>query len=169
MDAEILDYLDFWIFGHWFAVQFSREQDSFTWHTPAFCTIFLSFLIFNDSLSRSFYIESTDAPLRVTRPKIIFELYVLCAQLLSCVWFFATPWTAALQAPLFMWILQARILEWVAISFSRGSSWPRNWAHVSWIDRWVLYHCATWEAYLNYTTSNNDNTYLPLIIFVQGD
>ena len=23
-------------------------------------------------------------------------------------------------------ILQARILEWVAISFSRGSSWPRN-------------------------------------------
>ena len=24
-------------------------------------------------------------------------------------------------------ILQARILEWVAISFSRGSSWPRDW------------------------------------------
>ena len=24
-------------------------------------------------------------------------------------------------------ILQARILEWVAISFSRGSSQPRNW------------------------------------------
>ena len=23
-------------------------------------------------------------------------------------------------------IAQARILEWVAISFSRGSSWPRN-------------------------------------------
>ena len=28
-------------------------------------------------------------------------------------------------------ILQARILEWVAISFSRGSSWPRNWMLVS--------------------------------------
>ena len=28
---------------------------------------------------------------------------------------------------------QARILEWVAISFSRGSSWPRDWTHVSWI------------------------------------
>ena len=27
-------------------------------------------------------------------------------------------------------ILQARILEWVAISISRGSSWPRNWAQV---------------------------------------
>ena len=28
-------------------------------------------------------------------------------------------------------ILQARILEWVVISFSRGSSWPRDWTHVS--------------------------------------
>ena len=26
-------------------------------------------------------------------------------------------------------IFQARILEWVAISFSRGSSWPRDWKH----------------------------------------
>ena len=28
-------------------------------------------------------------------------------------------------------ILQARILEWVAISSSRESSWPRGWTHVS--------------------------------------
>ena len=28
-------------------------------------------------------------------------------------------------------ILQARLLEWVAIPFSRGSSWPRNWTQVS--------------------------------------
>ena len=28
-------------------------------------------------------------------------------------------------------ILQARILEWIAISFSRGFSWPRNWTWVS--------------------------------------
>ena len=28
-------------------------------------------------------------------------------------------------------ILQARILEWVAISYSRGSSWPRNQTWVS--------------------------------------
>ena len=31
-------------------------------------------------------------------------------------------------------ILQARILEWIAISFSRGSSWPRNRTQ-------VLLHC----------------------------
>ena len=30
-------------------------------------------------------------------------------------------------------ISQARILEWVAISFSKGSSWPRHWAPVSFI------------------------------------
>ena len=28
-------------------------------------------------------------------------------------------------------IFQARILEWIAISFSRGSSWPRDWTQVS--------------------------------------
>ena len=28
-------------------------------------------------------------------------------------------------------ILQARILEWGAFPFSRGSSWPRNWTRVS--------------------------------------
>ena len=28
-------------------------------------------------------------------------------------------------------ILQARMLEWVAIPFSRGFSWPRNWTWVS--------------------------------------
>ena len=27
-------------------------------------------------------------------------------------------------------ILQARVLAWVAISFSRGSSWPKAWAQV---------------------------------------
>ena len=43
-------------------------------------------------------------------------------------------------------ILQARILEWVAIPFPRGSSWPRDQTHVSCIGRWSLYHWATREA-----------------------
>ena len=30
-------------------------------------------------------------------------------------------------------IFQARILEWVATSYSRGSSQPRDWSHVSYI------------------------------------
>ena len=37
-------------------------------------------------------------------------------------------------------IFQARVLEWVAISFSRGSSPPRDWTQVSHIARRHLYH-----------------------------
>ena len=43
----------------------------------------------------------------------------------------AIPWTAIHQAPLFMGILQARILEWVAMLSSRGSSQPRDRTLVS--------------------------------------
>ena len=46
-------------------------------------------------------------------------------------------------------ISQARILEWVAISFSRGSSWPTDWTRVSCIGRKILYHCTIWEARSN--------------------
>ena len=41
---------------------------------------------------------------------------------------------------------QASILQWVAISFSKGSSWPRDRTCVSCIGRWILYHWDTWEA-----------------------
>ena len=43
-------------------------------------------------------------------------------------------------------ILQARILEWIAISFSRGSSRLRDQTHMSYVSclgRQVLNHCAT--------------------------
>ena len=36
-------------------------------------------------------------------------------------------------------ISQAGILEWVAISFSRASSWLREWTHVSCIARWIFF------------------------------
>ena len=54
--------------------------------------------------------------------------------------FSAAPWTAARQAPLSMGILQARILEWVAMPSSRGSSPPRDRTQVSRIGRRILYH-----------------------------
>ena len=43
-------------------------------------------------------------------------------------------------------IVQARIPEGIAIPASRGSSWPRDWTHVSCIGRWILHFCTTWEA-----------------------
>ena len=45
-------------------------------------------------------------------------------------------------------ISQVRILEWVAISSSRGSSWPWDWTRASCIGRQILYHWATKEALL---------------------
>ena len=59
--------------------------------------------------------------------------HAAAAQLLSYVWLFVTLWTVVHQAPLSMGILQARILEWVAIPFYRGSSQPRDLIQVSWI------------------------------------
>ena len=46
-------------------------------------------------------------------------------------------------------IVQARILKWVALPSSRGSSWPKDWtcvSYVSGIGRQVLYHYTTWDA-----------------------
>ena len=36
-------------------------------------------------------------------------------------------------------IFQARVLEWVVISLSRRSSWPRDQTHRSCIGRWIIY------------------------------
>ena len=49
-------------------------------------------------------------------------------------------------------ILQARILEWVTMPFSRVSSQPRDWTQVSCISRHILYHWATREAH-NYPSN----------------
>ena len=50
-------------------------------------------------------------------------------------------------------IFQARILEWIAISTSRGSSRPRDWSRVSsfsCIGRQILYHfeASAWAAHI---------------------
>ena len=67
------------------------------------------------------------------------------ACVLSCfsrVLLFATPWTVAHQAPLSMGILQARILEWVSMPSSEGSSLPRDRTHI-WLHvlpcKWIFY------------------------------
>ena len=56
---------------------------------------------------------------------------VLCC--FSCVWLCVTQWTVTLQASLSIGILQRRILEWVAMPSSRGSSQPRDQTHVSYV------------------------------------
>ena len=55
-------------------------------------------------------------------------------------------------------IFQARILKWVAISYSRGSFQPRNQTHLSWVSclgRRILYHHATQHAQTDMVIINN--------------
>ena len=61
------------------------------------------------------------------------------------------------------WMSQARILEWIAISSSRGSSWPRDQTCISCVystGKWILHHCATREAQ-SMPSSNIWKTQLP--------
>ena len=92
-------------------------------------------------------------------------------KLLSCVWLFATPWTVAYQAPPSMGFFQARVLEWIAISFSRGSSWPRNRTRVSHIAGRRFTFWATREALIirllpekNYLLSDLSHYYLGILV-----
>ena len=87
----------------------------------------------------------------VTAANSVLKLYIcLCAP--SCLTL-CNLMECSLPASSVLGISQARILEWVAISSSRGSSWPRDGTQVSCIGRWVLYHWATWEALFKLKTS----------------
>ena len=52
-------------------------------------------------------------------------------------------------------ILQARILEWVALPFSRGSSQPKDWTQVSCIAGWFFTDWATREGLKHFNTKEN--------------
>ena len=73
-------------------------------------------------------------------------MYVMCPQ--SCLTL-CNPMDCNPPGSSVYGIFQARILEWVAISYSVGSSQPRDQTHVSCVScigRQILYHYATWEA-----------------------
>ena len=60
---------------------------------------------------------------------VVWSIFCMCACAhvhFSHVQWFVTLWTVACQAPLSSDTLQARILEWVVMPFSRGSSQPRD-------------------------------------------
>ena len=67
-------------------------------------------------------------------------------RVLNHVRLFVAPRTVAQQTGSVHEISQARIPEWVTISFSRGSSRPWDQTCISHIGGWILYHWATWEA-----------------------
>ena len=68
-------------------------------------------------------------------------------KLLSRVWLFCDSMDCSLPGSTVHGILQARIQEWVAIPFSRGSSWPRDQTWVSCLAERFFTVWATREAY----------------------
>ena len=65
-------------------------------------------------------------------------------------------------------IFQARVLEWIVISFSRGSSWPKNRTQVSRIAGRCFTVWATREAKLNKQGDNIQPWYTPFPIWNQS-
>ena len=86
-------------------------------------------------------------------------------QLFVTLW--TTPWRSPLPGSSVHGIFQARVLEWVAISFSRGSSWPRDWTWVSHtVGRcFILWATCSlqWKCSLNHWT----NREVPLYVFLR--
>ena len=90
----------------------------------------------------------------------------MCAQSLICVRLFVTLPGSSVPG-----IFLAKILEWFAISSSRGSSQPRDRTGVSCIGRWIFYHWATWECPLHVKhyrniSSGPKNSLVKAIIFL---
>ena len=71
---------------------------------------------------------------------------------LSHVRLFATLWITARQAPLSMGILQARILDWVVMPSSRGSSQSRSFTSPA-LTGVFFTTSATWETQDLFTLS----------------
>ena len=67
------------------------------------------------------------------------------SQSLCCVWLFFNPMDCSPPGFSVHGISRASILEWVAISSSRGSSPPRNWTSISSTGMWIIYHFAPWK------------------------
>ena len=63
---------------------------------------------------------------------LLLKIVCMHASCFSHIQLFVILWTVACQeAPLFMGILQTRMLQWVAMLSSRGSSQLRDWTHIS--------------------------------------
>ena len=67
----------------------------------------------------------------ISEKRVVFYLFIsvcVCAQSCLTLW---VPMDCSPPGSSVHGIFQARILEWVAFSFSRGLFWPRDWTQVS--------------------------------------
>ena len=118
------------LFTTWAEISISHGKKTPPWSNP-----FSSFYILNRMICSS-------------RKSVLISVLCMHAKLLQSCLTLCDPVDHSLPGFSVHGILQARILEWVAISFSRGSSQPRDWTRVSCIGRCVLYqlhHLGSWD------------------------
>ena len=84
-----------------------------------------------------------------------FMCVCVCARacMLSCVLFFASPWTVAFEAPLSTWL--PRQEYWSDLPFLSPGDLPRDSACISCTGRQILYYGATREAHDSMGSVNN--------------
>ena len=109
-------------------------------------TPFLSFLLYE--MKMIIIVTTLSGPVRIQWLHVhrALESVMVIAQLLCHVQLFCRPIDCSLPGSSVHGIFQARTLERATISFSRGSSRPRNQAHISCIGRQILYHHTSKEA-----------------------
>ena len=88
----------------------------------------------------------------------------MCACAQSCLTL-CDPMDCSLPGSSVFGILQARILQWVALLSSRGSSQPRDRTWVSCIGRRILYHCTNLR---NHTQVQISLNFFSCLLWGQG-
>ena len=149
--------------GFWGPEQMERQEGSyvFSFYSLFFCQLLVSLAI---ATSKLYLVVSTNDTIYFSDSKIFSSLDGLSglsfpgvfSRAIHQLYFSGFYWWVAKFCPTLCdpvdcsqpgfsihGISQVRILAWVATSFSRGSSWPKDWTHVSCIGRWILYHWAT--------------------------
>ena len=122
-----LKYTLYWIHNYICSVEFSLSCDS-QWEITSF-NIFITNHLWTLSYSSVFCLLHS----------FCYGSDLLLFQSLSHIWLFCDLLEYSAPGASVHEISQARILEWVAIFFSRGSSHPRNQTCISFIGRWILY------------------------------
>ena len=95
------------------------------------------------------------------------EQEVVCCLVAQLCLTLCNPMDCSLPGSSVHGISQARILEWVAISSSRGDSWLRDPTHISCIGRRILYHWATREAQVGSLPKQLNSMWLISVAYIR--
>ena len=123
--------------SHCLSLLRSRSSSALTWPSERSSPfVIFTLVVFELLIFLSLHYNWSDL-LKIQIPYIC-----VCSVTQSCLTL-CNPMNYSLLGSSVLEISQARILEWVAISSFRRSSWPRDWTCVSCISRWILCHWAT--------------------------